>query len=90
MTPRNIFRVVVATLGLYGCCSGALYVIDGLLYSFGLFQLQHSEPKFYAARGGIEIVLSILVLKGLPPFVDLAFPPDEPPKEKHDETKPDA
>jgi hypothetical protein len=36
------------------------------------------------------MILSVLLIKGIPPFADLAFPPDEPPKDKNDETKPDA
>ena len=90
MKPRDIFRIIVASVGLLGFCYGTLSLVDGLLYSFGLYQLQHSEPKFYAARGAIEMALSIMILKGIPPFVDLAFPADEPPKDKIDDTKPDA
>ena len=55
-----------------------MYLVDSLLFTFGLYQLQHSEPKYYAAKGVIEMVLSVLLIKGMPPFVDLAFPPDEP------------
>jgi hypothetical protein len=90
MKPRDIFKIIVSTIGVLGFGSGVLYLIDGLLFSLGLFQLQHSEPGYYAARGVLEMIIGIMFIKGVPPFVDLAFPPDESPKDEHDETKPDA
>jgi hypothetical protein len=91
MKPRDIFKIIVATTGLVGFCYGALYLIDGMLFSVGLIQLQHSQPGYYSARGVIEMVLGTCFMKGIPPFVDLAFPPDEPPVDKSGEpTKPDA
>jgi hypothetical protein len=79
MKPRDVFKIIVATIGLLGFGYGALYLMDGLLFSIGLFQLQHSQPGYYAARGVIEMILGILFMKGIPPFVDLAFPLSEPP-----------
>ena len=90
MKPRDVFKVIVATVGLLGFGYGAIYLIDGVLFSLGLFQLQHSQPGYYAARGVIEMILGIMFMKGVPPFVDIAFPPDEPPKDEHNDTKPDA
>ena len=79
MKPRDVFKIIVATIGVLGFGYGALYLIDGLLYSLGLFHLERSEPGYYAARGALEMICGILFIKGIPPFVDLAFPPDEPP-----------
>jgi hypothetical protein len=90
MKPRDIFKIIVATIGVLGFSYGALYLMDGLLCQLGLFDLQHSRPGYYAARGVIEMMVGILFIKGMPPFVDLAFPPDESPKDEHDDTKPDA
>ena len=92
MKPRDVFKIIVATVGLLGFGYGALYLIDGLLFSVGLFQLEHTQPGYYAARGAIEMIVGVLFMKGIPPFVDLAFPPSEPPpSEKNDEnTKRDA
>jgi len=77
MKSREIFKIIVATLGLIGVLYGILYIIDGLLFTLGLFELQHSSPKYYVAKGVIEIFVGVLVMKGFPPFVDLAFPEDE-------------
>ena len=79
MKPRDIFKIIVATTGLIGFSYGALYLIDGLLLSMGLSQMQHTQPVYYSARGVIEMIAGMLFMKGIPPFVDLAFPPDEPP-----------
>lgn len=79
MKPRDVFKIIVATVGLLGFGYGVLYLLDGLLASLGLFQLQHTQPGYYAARGVIEMILGIAFIKGIPPFVDLAFPPNEPP-----------
>jgi len=74
MKPRDVFKVIVATVGLLGFCYGLLSLIDGVLCTVGLFQLQHSQPGYYAARGVVEMILGVLFMKGIPPFVDLAFP----------------
>jgi hypothetical protein len=79
MKPRDIFKIIVATVGLLGFGYGVLYFLDGLLASLGLFQLQHTQPGYYSARGVIEMILGLMFIKGIPPFVDLAFPPSEPP-----------
>jgi hypothetical protein len=33
------------------------------------------------------MIVGVLFMKGVPPFVDLAFPPDEPPTNKSDDDK---
>jgi hypothetical protein len=82
MKPRDVFKIIVATVGLLGVGYGVLYLLDGLLFSVGLYQLQHSSPGYYTARGVVEIMLGLMFMKGIPPFVDLAFPPSERPPEK--------
>lgn len=81
MTPRNLFRVIVATAGLLLVGYGVLYLVDGLLFALGLFELQHSSPRFYAARGAIEMVIGFAVMRGIPPLVDIAFPANDSQKE---------
>jgi len=79
MKRRDIFKIIVATVGLLGFGYGAIYLMDGLLCSLRLFQEQHIQPGYYAARGVIEMIAGISFIKGFPPFVDLAFPPAELP-----------
>ena len=91
MTPRTIFRIIIATVGLLLFFYGVLYLFDGVSFVLGLADPPlHTTSKWYAVRGGFEMVLGLFVMRGLPMFLDLAFPPDEPPKDKHDDTKPDA
>ncbi len=90
MKPRDIFKIIVASIGVIGFSYGLIYLLDGVLCAIGLFELQRSQPGYYAARGVVEMVVGIMFMKGVPPFVDMAFPPDEPPKDQHDDTKPDA
>ena len=82
MKARDVFKIIVATVGLLGFSYGAIYLVDGLLFSVGQFEPSHTRPGYYAARGVIEMILGILFMKGIPPFVDLAFPPGEPPADK--------
>jgi len=74
MKPRDAFKIIVATIGLLLFCYGVLYFIDGVLYAMGLFQAQRTQPAYYAFRGVIQMVLGVLFMKGIPSFVDLAFP----------------
>jgi len=76
MKSREVFKIIVATLGLIGILYGILFIMDGLLLSLGLFETAHSSPKYYLARGVIEIFIGVLIMKGFPPFVNLAFPPE--------------
>ena len=74
MKPRDVFRVVIATTGWIAVCYGVISIVDGLLFAVGLSQLQHTLPRYYGARGLIQIVLGLLVMRGVPPLVDWAFP----------------
>jgi len=90
MKPRDIFKIIVATVGLIGFGYGVLNMVEGVLFGLGLSQLQHTQPGYYAARGAVEMIVGVMFMKGIPPFVDLAFPPDEPPKDENDDATPDA
>jgi hypothetical protein len=87
MKPRDLFRVSLATVCVVFFIWGLLEVGDSLLFSMGLSQLQHTDPKYYGFRGVIEIFVSILVLKGHPPFVDIAFPENQKKSDSQDEDK---
>jgi hypothetical protein len=77
MSPRNLFRIIVATAGLVIFCYGVLFLLDSLLFAVGLYQLQHSSPSYYATRGVLEMIIGVVIMRGIPPLADLAFPPDE-------------
>jgi hypothetical protein len=74
MNPRDVFRVIVATFGLYSIWRGALDAVDSVWMTMDLVQLTHSSPKYFAARGAFEIVFGLLLIHGFFPFVNWAFP----------------
>ena len=76
MTPRNIFKVVVATVGLLGVAYGTLTLFDGLLGTLGLFEDRNTSPKYYGARGAIQIVLGLLLMRGVAAVTNFVFPDD--------------
>jgi hypothetical protein len=91
MKPRDLFQVSIATVGVINFFVGAMELADSLFYALGLFQLQHSDPKYYAFKGLVQMILSVLVIKGFPPFLGMLFPENQPPtldksgeNEKHD------
>lgn len=78
MTPRNLFRVVVATIGLIGAGYGILYLIDGLLSTLGQFEPSRTTAQYYAGRGIAEIVIGYLVMRNATPLAAIAFPDNAP------------
>jgi hypothetical protein len=89
MKPRDIFRIIVATVGLLGFGYGLIYLMEGVIYSLGTYQMPHSQAGFLAVRGALEMIFGIMIMKGFPPFVDIAFPPEQPPQSGGEETKRD-
>jgi hypothetical protein len=85
MKSREIFKIIVATLGLIGILYGTIYAVDGLLLALGLNQQSNYPPQIYIVKGLIQIVIGALIMKGFPPFVNFAFPPDK--ENKPDENK---
>ena len=89
MKPRDIFHIIIAAVGLILFFYGVLYLFDGVSFVLGLADPPlHYTPKWYAVRGGFEMVLGLFVMRGLPMFLDLAFPEDIEKKsgsEKRDE-----
>ena len=84
MTPRGIFQIVIATAGLVSLYFGLFYLIDGLLISFGLSELQHTRPGFYVLRGMSGILIGLLAMKLNSSLANLAFPKDLPAHERPD------
>ena len=78
MKPKDVFRIIVATVALVGFCYGMLDAIEGLLFKLGLLELQRSHPGYYVAKGMLEMVLAIFIMKGGIPFADIAFPESKP------------
>ena len=76
MKPRELFKVIVATLGVIGILYGVIDVIDGVLGAMNFYEHRSTGSNYYFARGAIQMFIGALIIKGFPPFVDIAFPPD--------------
>jgi hypothetical protein len=77
MTPRTVFRIIIATVGLTLFFYGVLFLFDALGFAIGLADIPaHYTVKWYAARAVFEMVLGLFVMRGIPPFLDIAFPED--------------
>jgi len=81
MQPKDIFRIIVASLGLYIIYSGIHDLTTSVLYTLNLDEFtsgplsqQGVYPRFFAARGAIELVIGFLTTNGFIPFTSLAFP----------------
>lgn len=75
MQPRDIFRVIVALAGLAGMFYGVVNLIESLLYSKHLYELDESAPPFYALRGAIELAIGWLVMTSNERIALAAFRP---------------
>ena len=77
MKPKDVFRIIVATGGLYVIYRGVEDLIYGVIYTLGLSQyylIQKSTPADFAVHGLIDVVLGALVLVGFFPLANWAFP----------------
>jgi hypothetical protein len=89
MTPRNLLRALIATIGFIGAGYGVLYVLDALLYSLGLDQTTSSayHTKYYAIRGLAEILISYWIMHNADRLAAITFPDEgeEEPAEEEEE-----
>ncbi|HVZ41334.1 MAG TPA: hypothetical protein VHI13_18790 [Candidatus Kapabacteria bacterium] len=78
MEPRNVFKVIVATIGLLGVGYGLLYFVDGILEAADLGS-KAGLARYYLGRGIIEIALGLAFMRGASTLAGLAFPGHETP-----------
>jgi len=81
MQPKSIFRIIVASFGLYIIYTGfhdlstaVLYMLCGDEFKQGAFAQPGIYPRFFALRGAIEAVVGIVVTNGFLPLTNFAFP----------------
>ena len=82
MKPRDMFALAVKIAGLIVF----LYGLAHLLYAvLGVANIIESHAvKFHATFGICQSIVGLFMMRGMTPFVDLAFPEDEPPPEEAD------
>jgi hypothetical protein len=75
LTPRTLFRIVVASIGVWTLFDGCRYLLSAAVCIAGLTAAEDgSSPQAYTVIGAVEIVFGFLALSGLLPFEALAFP----------------
>jgi hypothetical protein len=85
MTSREVFRLIVAALGLYVFYLGASDLIAAVLDTLQLYESPYprgSGARYLCVRGLIHLVLGTLLIAGFFPLENLAFPK---PKDDDDE-----
>jgi hypothetical protein len=80
MKPKDIFRIIVATGGLYCFILGAVHLFGAVVNRIA--EVLSNDPGRFAAIGLVEMIFGVLLMKGYPPFADIAFPSDEQPTDK--------
>jgi hypothetical protein len=88
MKPRDVFKIIVATVGLVLICMGVVSLISAVVAAMSSMSSPlGSVFGRLAAVAAMEMIVGVLIMKGYPPFVDIAFPlasssPDSAPVEK--------
>ncbi len=84
MQPKNIFRIIVATFGLYIIYHGFSDLISAVAYTLDVDEVKEAPfpqqgilPRFFAMRGVVEVVVGMLVTNGFIPLTNFAFPENE-------------
>jgi hypothetical protein len=75
MKPRDIFKVIVATVGLVLICMGVVSLMSAVVAAMSSMSSPHGSVfGWLAAVAVMEMIVGVLIMKGYPPFVDIAFP----------------
>jgi hypothetical protein len=86
MKPRDIFKIIVATAGLIIFCMGAVGLIGIVISAITSSSLRTFGVAYVAVVGIAEIIFGILIMKGFPPLVDIAFPTGHDEEDKTGDT----
>jgi hypothetical protein len=78
MKPAQAFGVSVRIIGLLGCFAAILYLMSGVMLSFGpTCRVQSGYPAWqYFVVGTFVLVISIYFLRGARMIMRFAYPDD--------------
>jgi len=85
MKPRDIFKIIVATVGLVIFCLGITNVIAAVVKMIAINSPLGNSGGVLAGIGAVEIVFGVLIMKGFPPLTDIAFPPERMPGQEQEQ-----
>ncbi len=80
MAPRDIFGIIVRTIGVLALTAGATYLISTLIVLLSPETPHKSPLTAYVLASGVWFLLSIYLIRGAPHLVRLAYP--EPPQSR--------
>jgi hypothetical protein len=73
MKPRDIFHIIVTTGGLVCFILGLVKIVSGVAAGIAL---PNSGGGIILVSGLAELVIGVLIMKGIIPLTDMAFPAD--------------
>lgn len=83
MQSKKLFRIIVATFGLYIIYTGFADLVAAVAYTLDVDEIKEAPfpqqvfPRFFAMRGVVEVVVGMLVTNGFIPLANFAFPENE-------------
>jgi len=82
MNQKDLFQVVIRAAGLIVLLYGLEYMYEAVLNQFGYHEVRDARlARLYAARGILQIIVGLILVRGASPLVAFAFPsePEPPP-----------
>jgi len=76
MKPRDIFDIIARSLGLVVVAHGLAYLLCAVLGMMGFLVSEYARSN--GVFGFIVIIVGVLVMRGVIPVADFAFPPELP------------
>ncbi len=74
MKSREIFRMAIKIIGLIILLQGIRNVVEGFMILKGYATVRLSTPQYWAAWAVIKMAAGVYLMKGVTPFLNLAFP----------------
>ena len=74
MKSRDIFDIIARTLGLSVILYGLGHLLYGLLGATAL--VENKYGRYNAVTGVVEVIVGLLMMRGVIPIADIAFPPE--------------
>jgi len=76
MNAKEFFGAALRIIGVIVAGQGLLHVINSGLGVLGYFTTQRTAYSFYLITGLMELVAGLYLLRGAPPVMRFAYPPD--------------
>jgi hypothetical protein len=78
MMIKDIFGLIVRTLGLFASVWGAYDIIFAIVESAGLTDTAHRPPEVHATFGFLWVILGAVIMRNAGKVVNFAYCEDAP------------